>query len=239
MVKDGWIRDDDVIKAHDRAIPYVVAWWEQNKGRTLIPNVTGDQYGIDLYNDMELVHVNYRTKLGKWIEGSFPYPSLRELVHKIRKYKELKVKKGKPVYITHVSTDYSWIIISEVDNFDLATAEKVNMPSETATNKYVPRWVCHSEDFEEFPLPKKKFKERPRRSSLTWLSGSSSEERQKVVELENELIAAVKYELGVGDLWPRIFLEDRGMTREEAGLTVRRLAEASKLRRHGSGWRAG
>jgi len=56
-------------------------------------------------------------------------------------------------------------------------------------------------------------------------------------ELEKELLNAVEYEIGVGELWPRIFLEDRGMTREEAGLTVRRLAEAGKLRRHGGEWR--
>ena len=178
--------------------------------------------------------MNYRTKSGIWQKGDFPYPSLRELVHKIRKYKELKVKKGNPVYITHVSTDYSRIIISEVDTFDLATAEKVNMPSETAPAKYVPRWVCHSKDFEEFHLPKKKFEEIPRRPSLNWGLGLSSEKRQKISELEKDLLDAVKYELGVGELWPRIFLEARGMNREEASLTVRRLVEEGKLRNHSS-----
>lgn len=229
----GWVRSKDIIEAHDRAIVYVVNWWEQNKGRALVPNVTGDPYGIDLYNDTEFVHVNYRTESGIWKEGPFPYPTLRELVHKIRKYKELKKKTGKPVYITHIATDYSRIILTEVGNFDLATAEKVKMPSETAPDKYVPRWICFSKDFEESPLPEKKFEKIPRRPSLNWWLGLSSEKRRKIGELENELIAAVKYEMGVGELWPRIFLEDRGMTREEADLTVRRLIEAGRLRRHG------
>ncbi len=69
-------------------------------------------------------------------------------------------------------------------------------------------------------LSREKYAEKPRK-------------RRKIGELENKLIAAVKHEGGVGVLWPRIFLEDRGMTREEAGLTVRWLIEAGKLRRHG------
>jgi len=166
-MKGTWIRSLEVIKAHDKAVVYVVNWWENHKGRALVPNVTGDPYGIDLYNEIEYVHVNYRTESGIWKEGPFPYSSLRELVHKIRKYKKLKKDTGKPVYITHTSTDYSTIIISEVDSFNIENIKRVPMPSETSPIEYVPRFVCHSEEFEEYSLPIKKFKKVQTQTDIT------------------------------------------------------------------------
>lgn len=152
-----WVRSPNVIKAHDKAIVYIQSWWDKCFGRALIANVTGDPYGIDLYNDTEYVHINYRTGKGKWNNGPFPYLTLRELYHKLRKFKKLKEEKGKPVYIIHVSTDYSRCVISEIDSFELNNRNHVEMPSETHKRKRVKRWVCFSPVFEEYSLPTKNF----------------------------------------------------------------------------------
>ena len=156
-----WVRGKEVIKAHDRAMTYIQNWWEQNKGRALIANVTGDQYGIDFYNDIEYIHINWRTEKGIWNKGSFPYSSLRELKHKIIKYQKLRENTKKDVYVIHVSTDYSRFIISTVDSFDPINSKLVSMPSETNEKGHVKSWVCFSSEFEEYALPPKNFGNTP------------------------------------------------------------------------------
>jgi len=161
-----FIRSKDVIKSHDRAIIYVQHWWKQNKNRVLIGNVTGNQFGIDLYNDIENVHINYRTGKGKWQKGSFPYNTLRELTHKIVKYQKLKKETNKETYIAHISTDFKRLILAKVDTFDPSKTERVQMPCDNNNREFVYRNVCYSHDFEDHELPVLEFGKRERLSNF-------------------------------------------------------------------------
>ena len=56
--------------------------------------------------------------------------------------------------------------------------------------------------------------------------------------LSGELIEAIRFETNVGELWPRLFLEERGIDRETAENIVEGLRQAGKLEQSkGKSWR--